>query len=196
MSLIKTISKEAINDLPQVEFRGAIDLIEDNAQALAALRTLSTERVLGFDTETRPSFSVGEVYPVSLLQLATADHAYLFRLNKMPSFPQELADLLANPNIIKAGVAIHDDVKGLQKLKPFVAGGFVDLSVEAKKMGVTTFGLRALTAIFLGERLSKAAKLTKWDQRYLSEAQLHYAANDAVVGFKIFEKMEGLKRHG
>lgn len=188
MSLPTQISKEAINDLPQTEFAGTIHVIEDTSAALRAVEVLLQEKVLGFDTETRPSFRPGEVYPISLLQLATDKEAFLFRFNRF-RFPPELAQVLSHTGIIKAGVAIHDDIKGLQKLHPFTPGGFVDLQLEAKKRGITTIGLRALTAIFLGERLSKAAKLTKWDQRHLNQAQLQYAANDAVVGYRIYQSL-------
>lgn len=184
----KSVSKEEINELPTFEYRGKIVIIETHQDAVSAILKLSTEKFLGFDTETRPSFQKGESYQVALLQLATHDYAYLFRLNKMP-FRQELADLLSNPNIIKAGVAVHDDLKGLQKIFPFVPGGFVDVAKEAEKKGFTSLGLRALTAIFLGFRLSKAAKVTNWERSPLTEAQLNYAANDALAGLKIYEKM-------
>lgn len=188
MDYQKHITKDEINTLPIHEYKGKIELIDNHDKALAAIKILLNEKVLGFDTETRPSFSKGEFYPVALLQLATQDCAYLFRMSKMP-FPKELVDILSNENIIKAGVAIRDDIKGFQKLHPFEPKGFVDLSHEAEKRGFTSLGLRALTAIFLGTRLSKAAKVTNWENHTLSPAQLVYAASDAYVGLKIYEKI-------
>src|SRR5690606_1257065 len=149
---------------------------------------LSKEKVLGFDTETCPSFNAGQSYRLSLLQLATEDTAYLFRLCRM-DFPPELAAILSDSEIIKAGVAIQDDVKALQKLHPFKPSGFIDLAKEAEKHQIKNFGLRALTAIFLGKRLTKGAKLTNWDRKDLTPSQLNYAANDALVGLKIYQKI-------
>ncbi|MFT6604752.1 MAG: ribonuclease D, partial [Bacteriovoracaceae bacterium] len=150
---------------------------------------LKKETVLGFDTETRPSFKKGEVYDVSLLQLSNANDSFLFRLNKF-NFPQELADLLADPKIIKTGVAIRDDVIALQKLHPFEEAGFFELADEAKKQRYENFGLRALTAIFLRQRLSKKAKITNWEQARLTRAQLEYAALDSWVGLQIYHKIK------
>ena len=183
-----SITKDEINQLPGLEFHGVIKVPISQDEVHEAIGKLSQEKVLGFDTETRPSFSKGEFYPVSILQLATEDCSYIFRLARLASV-EELFKLLSNTNIIKAGVAIHDDVKALQKLHPFSPEGFVDLSKEAEKKGFTSLGLRALTAIFLGKRLSKAAKITNWDRPVLSEAQLSYAAKDAHVGLQIYHKI-------
>ncbi len=188
MNYATYISKEEINELPMFEYYGEIVLIENLDQALECIEKLSHEKFLGFDTETRPSFSKGEFHPVALLQLASENCAYLFRLNKF-KFPKELGDLLAREDIVKAGVAIHDDLKGLQKLRPFTPGGFIDVAKESEKRGITTFGLRALTAIFLGFRLSKAAKVTNWEKPELTDPQIMYAASDAVVGLGIYLKL-------
>jgi len=182
------ISKEEINELPLLEFEGRLEVVENLDHASRAIKELSEHKILGFDTETRPSFTKGEVYQVAMLQLASPEATYLFRLNKI-SLPLELANLLADPNITKAGVAIRDDLKGLQKLNHFDPGGFVDIAKVVEKRGFTSLGLRALAGIFLGIRLSKAAKVTNWERSNLTEAQLTYAALDAVVGLRIFEKL-------
>lgn len=163
-------------------------MIDSEEAALKAISAINKETILGFDTETRAAFKKGENYDVSLLQLATNTHAYLFRLNKYP-LRQELVDVLADPKIVKAGVAIKDDIKALKKLFPFVESNFVDLADEAKKQNVKNFGLRALTAIFLKKRLSKKAKVSNWAQNELTSAQINYAACDAVVGFEIYAKI-------
>ena len=188
----KFISKEELNDLPLFEYEGKIELIENSERMPEIFKILSSAKVLGFDTETRPSFSKGESYPVALLQLATPDCAYIFRLSKM-ALPRELISLFSNPDIIKAGVAIRDDLKALQKLVPFNPQGFVDLAKEVEKVEFTSLGLRALTGIFLGLRLSKAAKVTNWERATLTEAQIKYAASDAVVGLKIYEKLSEMR---
>jgi ribonuclease D len=183
-----SISKEEINLLPTLDFKGELWLIENLADAQEAARELQSATILGFDTETRPSFTKGEFYHVALLQLATEKCTYLFRLNKI-KLPPEVVSILTDPKIIKVGVAIHDDLKGLQKLTPFEPQGFIDLAKEAQKRGVQTFGLRALTAIYLGKRLSKAAKITNWERSVLTEPQLLYAANDALAGLSIYKVM-------
>ena len=191
MTIAKSITKDAINGLPLAHYDGEAIIIETDAGAARAIAELNLETMVGFDTETRPSFSKGESYKVALLQLSSLKRAYLFRLSKI-TFTQDLADLLANPGILKIGVAVHDDIKALQKLHPFKAEGFLDLNVIAEKQGFQNLGLRSLSALFLNVRLSKAAKLTNWDQPELTRAQVHYAANDALVGLKIYQKMQEL----
>ena len=183
-----TISKEEINTLPQYKFNGPIILIESADDALSAINDLKNKCVLGFDTETRPAFNKGQSYSVSLLQLATPTKAYLFRLNKFP-MSLELANILENPNIVKAGVAVRDDINALQKLHPFTANNFVELSELAKHNKIEKFGLRALTAILLKKRLSKNSKISNWARQELTPAQIHYAASDAVVAFEIYHAL-------
>lgn len=184
----KFISKEDINLLPMYEFAGKVEVIVDHGHALIAIHKLAQESLLGFDTETKPVFVKGQTNKVALLQLAAPDCVYLFRMNRLPQM-KELAHLLENPNIIKAGVAIQDDLKGLQKILPMQPKGFVDLSKEAEKRGFESVGLRPLTAIFLGLRLSKKAKITNWERHDLTEQQVAYAACDAEVGRIIYQKM-------
>ena len=188
MNIQLSITKDEINQLPRYQFGGEIVLIESKEDALKAIDQLKNEPVLGFDTETKAAFKKGEKYDVALVQLATDTHAYLFRISKF-SMIQELADILANPNIIKTGVAIVDDVKGLKKLCPFDESGFIDLADIAKQKNILNFGLRALTAICLKKKLSKNAKISNWQQQTLTPAQIHYAASDAVVGYLIYHKL-------
>jgi ribonuclease D len=185
---VLTISKDDINKLSLYSFNGKVILIESAKDALSAINDLKNEPILGFDTETRASFKKGESYPISLLQLATNTKAYLFRLNKFPMMI-ELADILANSNIIKAGVAVRDDINALQKLHPFTANNFIDLSEIAKQKKVVNIGLRGLTAIFLKKRLSKNAQVTNWARETLTPAQITYAACDAVVAFSLYQEL-------
>lgn len=180
-----SITKDEINQLPRYEYQGTIVLIDSQEQAQDAVTKLQSEKILGFDTETKASFKKGEAYDISLLQLATSTHAYLFRLNKFKLFP-ELVSILSNPNIIKAGVAIRDDVNGLNKLYPFEAQQFLDLAHIAKKRNIQNFGLRALTAICLHKKLSKKEKISNWEKEELTPGQIQYAACDAAVGLEIY----------
>ena len=180
MNYKKTISKDEINNLPAYIFNGRIEIIDHQDDVSKAIEELQKHKVLGFDTETRAAFKKGERYDVSLLQLATDSTAYLFRLNRLSNFEQ-LFSLLSDPNIVKAGVAVRDDIIALQKLLSFEAQNFVDLAVIAKENKIEKFGLRALVAILLGKRLSKKAKISNWDREKLTDAQIHYAACDGVV---------------
>lgn len=188
MDLKLTITKEEINDMPQYTFDGKISIIFKEEQLDKVIKELKGEPVLGFDTETRAAFKKGERYDVSLLQLATSSKAYLFRLNKF-KLTTQLTDILSDPNIVKAGVAIRDDIIGLQKLCPFKDQGFVELADVAKSKNIEKFGLRALTAICLGKRLSKKENTSNWEKGKLTDSQIHYAACDAIVGFEIYHKL-------
>lgn len=192
MKFKTSIEKDEINKLEMLKFQGSIHVVTDTDEAISIASKLIDEPILGFDTETRPSFKKGESYDVSLLQLSTEESAYLFRLNKM-KFPKELAELLANPKIVKAGVAVRDDIKALQKLHPFKEESFCELQDFAKKLNVKNFGLRALCAIFLDYRLSKRAKITNWEQTPLTDAQVQYAACDAWVGLQIYKQMKSVE---
>jgi len=183
-----SIEKDDINLLPIMDWSGEIIEIETPEGALRALDLLSREKMVGFDTETRPSYTRGIIYTPALLQLATNDHAYIFRL-KFFDIPKELIDFLSNPNIQKIGVGIPDDLHGLKMIMNFKPDGFVDLSKEVRKRGFQNEGLRALTAIFLGKRLTKGAKHTNWEMIELPRPALKYAAFDAVVGLLIYEKI-------
>lgn len=184
-----SIEKDAINLLPPMEFDGEIIEIITPEGAERAVEILKKEKVLGFDTETRPAFVKGQSYTPSLLQLATKDRAFLFRLKFYP-FPRPLVELLEDENVLKVGIGIKDDLHGLNKIVKFKPAGFLDLAEELKKTrGMTSASLRSLTAIFLGKKLFKKAKTTNWERKDLTEAQIRYAAIDAVVGILIFEKI-------
>lgn len=183
-----SIDKEEINLLPPMDFEGEIVEIVTPEGAIKAVEVLCREKVLGFDTETRPSFTKGESYTPAILQLANDKQAFIFRLKFFP-FPPELAGLLENEQVLKVGIGIKDDLVGLGKIVNFKPAGFLDLAEEIKKYGVTSAGLRSLTAIFLGKKLFKKAKTTNWERTDLTHAQIKYAATDAVVGYLIHEKI-------
>jgi len=186
--LKKEITKKEINDLPSINFSGKMHIITQKEDGLRALDTLSQESILGFDTETRPAFKKGQEYKVSLLQLSTHDDAYLFRLNKYP-FDKDLRDLLADSSIIKAGVAVKDDIKGLRKLHDFRPGSFVEIADLGKQLNIKQLGIRSMAALVLGVRVSKKFKLTNWEQQHLREDQLRYAATDAWIGLCLYQKL-------
>src|SRR3989339_27743 len=188
-SLKRKLTEDEINRLELGVYQGEINVIHSHEHMLAAVKKLRREKLLGFDTETRPSFKKGVSYPPALIQLAGKDSAYIFQLQSI-KLPRELADILANPKIVKAGVAISRDLKELRTLTDFEPRGFVDLGVEAKNLGMQHHGLRGLAAILLGCRISKSAKLTRWDNPRLPQQALIYAATDAWIGRRIYEAMQ------
>ena len=182
----ESISKEELTDLPLKWFEGEIILIDTYEQIRSAVRVLSSKSIIGFDTETRPSFKKGVINKVSLLQLSTRDQAFLFRINKI-GLPDEIVKILTNPEILKPGVAIRDDIKSLQEIKNFEPEGFIELQDYARDLGILNFSLKKLTAIVLGFRISKSQQLTNWEADVLTEAQEIYAATDAWTALQIFE---------
>ena len=182
----ESITKEELIDLPLKWFDGEIMVIDSHWKVNHAVAVLAKHRLLGFDTETRPSFKKGVVNKVSLLQLSTREQAFLFRLNKI-GLPNELRLILSNPGIVKPGVAIRDDINGLQELMDFRPEGFVELQDSARDLGIQNFSLKKMTAIACGFRISKGQQLTNWEADELTEAQLIYAATDAWAALEIFE---------
>lgn len=176
-------------ELPKIQFTGKIHLIANNQQLAAAKRGLLESTQLGFDTETKPSFKKGEVYKVALLQLSTEADAYLIRLQSISEF-SILKHVLENENVLKVGVAIRDDLKGLQKHFSFQPKNFVELQDVAKAKGLQNFGLKGMTAEVMKASLSKAAKMTNWEQPTLTESQLLYAATDAWIGLALYLKLQ------
>jgi len=187
---IENITAEELAQYELSWFKGRITVIDSLEVFRKAFRQLPERGVLGFDTETRPSFRKGRNNKVSLIQLATSDQAFLFRINKI-GMPDELVQLLGNKEVVKAGVAIHDDIRFLRKLKRFTPEGFIDLQTTVKEYGIQCSGLKKLAAIVLGFRISKSQQVTDWEADELSEAQQIYAATDAWVCYEIYRKLNG-----
>jgi ribonuclease D len=184
----ESISKEELTDLPLRWFEGEIILVDKPEQVDDAVEVLAKHQVIGFDTETRPAFKKGVLNKVALLQLSTADKAFLFRVNRT-GFPLSLQKLLADPAIIKPGVAIRDDIKALQAISKFKPQGFIELQDHAKAMGILNFSLKKLAAIVLGFRISKSQQLSNWEAPALTEAQQLYAATDAWTALEIYKML-------
>ncbi|MBO7496376.1 MAG: 3'-5' exonuclease domain-containing protein 2 [Salinivirgaceae bacterium] len=191
----KTIAKEDIALLPVSAFEGKINVPLTADEIQAAVDYLRQYPVLGFDTETRPNFRKGQHNTVALLQLSAGDEAFLFRLNKI-KLPEVVKQLLSDESIIKVGAAIHDDIKALVKLSPFVPAGFVDVQSLAKEVGIEQFGLRPLAALLMGIRISKAQQTSNWEISYLTEAQRLYAATDAWISLEIYTRLLAMKQRG
>jgi ribonuclease D len=183
--VVCTISHEEMMSLPIRRYEGEVCLVatpQDLEQALADMRR---ESVVGFDTETRPSFTKGQVHLPCLVQVATARAVYLFQLQRLDFF-QVLAELLAEPRIVKAGVALADDLRQLKLLFPFSEKNVLDPGVVARRCGLRQTGLRNLAGIFLRCRIPKGARTSNWAAPRLSAAQITYAATDAWVCRELF----------
>ena len=185
------ITKDEINRLPMKRYEGPIHLIQTPEDAAAAVIELNKETLLGFDTETRPSFRVGEHYLPALLQLATDKAVFLFQL-KQTGLTQGLCDVLSRPDILKSGVSLKDDLSELRKLSSFEPAGFIELSTCAKKAHIKNLGLRGLAALLLDFRISKREQVSNWAKKELTESQLYYAATDAWLGREIYLRMNDL----
>lgn len=169
-------------------FKGEIVLVDNMKIFRQVFPRLLGSGLLGFDTETKPNFKKGKKNKVSLLQIANDELACLFRINKI-GIPDELAELLSDATVIKAGVAIHDDIRFLTGIRKFTPGGFIDLQPFVKDFGIKCSGLKKLCAIILGFRISKRQQVTDWEAERLSEAQQVYAATDAWVCYEIYKKL-------
>lgn len=177
-----TIDAEQIKTLPLIFFDGKITVIDTlGPEFEKAVRYLRHRSVIGFDTETRPVFTPhAPQNGVALLQLSSGRRAFLFRVYKI-GLEDSLAAILANPKIIKVGAAVHDDIRGLQKIYPFQPGGFVDLQRICGEWGIQDKSVKKLTAILMGRRISKTQQLSNWEAARLSDAQKVYAATDAWI---------------
>lgn len=182
------ISNEATASLPAIEFAGPIRIIDRERDVEAACEELRRSPVIGFDTETRPSFRAGVTFRVALLQLATPEAAFLFRLNRIP-LAKPIIDLLEDRNVVKVGAAVEGDLRSLRQLRHFREGGFVDLQSLAPQWGIEEKSLRKLSAIVLGRRVSKAQRLSNWEAQTLTAKQALYAATDAWVCVRIYERL-------
>jgi ribonuclease D len=169
-------------------YKGEIVLVDNLKSFYETIPKLYGADLLGFDTETKPTFKKGRKNSVSLIQLSTGNLACLFRINKI-GFPDELIKLLADPSVIKAGVAVHDDIRFLKGVKKFSPEGFVDLQSFVRDFGIKSSGLKKLAAIILGFRISKRQQVTDWEAEQLTEAQMIYAATDAWVCHQIYKKL-------
>lgn len=186
-----SISKEELNTLPISAFSGDIHLVTEPKKIIHAFDEIRDHEVVGFDTETRPSFTKGQRYNVSLLQLAIPEKVFLFRLN-YTGLTKEMISFLENDEILKAGVGIRDDIKALQKLVNFKADGFVELSSIAKNAGLEVESVKKLAGLILGFRISKSAQTSNWEADQYTEKQISYAATDAWVCLQLYHSLRSI----
>jgi Ribonuclease D len=183
---IPTITKEEISSLPLACFEGPVVVVDSPELLDQALDILNKQDVVGFDTETKPVFAKGKKNKVALLQIATPDVCFLFRLNVL-GFPARMIEFFNNPDILKVGLSIKDDFMMLRaRSAGFDPKGFIELQTYVKTFGIEDNSLQKIYAILFGRKISKSQRLSNWESEILSKGQQHYAALDAWACLKIY----------
>lgn len=184
-----SISKEELNSLPTTTFKGTIHLIDNEEGVRKAMSALSGCSLIGFDTETKPSFKKGQTNQVALLQLSAGDDCYLIRLNRTGLMP-EIKAFLEDESICKVGLSIKDDFHNLQRLADLNPGGFIDLQDYVRSFRIADSSLTKIHAIILGKRISKSQQLTNWEAPKLTSKQIQYAAIDAMACVNLYNHLK------
>ena len=179
------IDKRLITDMPIVTFDGGITVIESAEDAIDALAFLRTQSLVGFDTETKPNFRKGVTNRVSLIQVSTDNHSFLFRINKC-GFTPELREFMECDDVVKVGLSLKDDFHMLHRIGEFEPCNFIDLQDIVKNFHITDLSLQKIYAILFQERISKGQRLTNWEAPRLSGAQMVYASIDAWACRRIY----------
>ena len=187
-----TITKAEIAQMPKVFFEGRIFVVYTEEDAEKAVSYLKTQTIVGVDTETRPSFKRGLTHKVALLQIATSDTCFLFRLCRT-GITNSLKQLLENTNIKKIGVSLHDDYHALNEKRRFTPGNFIDLQKYVSNFGIEEMSLQKIYAIIFAQRISKSQQLTNWDADVLTDKQKLYAATDAWACLNIYNHLETIR---
>lgn len=185
----QNISNDEVNLLESIQFEGEIFVVNTEKEQSEAVEYLKTQRVLGFDTESRPTFKKGVPSKISIVQISSKDRAYIFRVNKKP-LSRAMLRILNSRQVLKVGLAIDDDIKRISTVNRwFFPQNFVDLQKIVGKYDIKELSLKKVTAIVLEGKISKAQRLSNWDAKVLTESQLRYAATDAWVCAVIYEKL-------
>ena len=187
-SYIHHISKDLIQWYPLAVFEGEVIIVDTMEKVDDAVAYLSQQSVVGVDTESRPSFTRGVHYPTALVQIATEERCYLFRLTHI-GLPPSLASIFSNPAITKVGLAFKDDINGLRRRRDFKPANCVDLQSLVAKYGILDLGLQKIFAICFGKKISKAQQLTNWENTHLTPEQARYASTDAWATLLIYKDL-------
>ena len=195
MLIKRTIDKEVVNAMPKAAFTGEIHVVNTPWEAERAVAYLRGCPLLGIDSETRPSFAKGHTHKVALLQVASEEHCFLFRLNVM-GLTLPLITLLEMPHITKVGLSLKDDFMMLHKRAPFEPRGIIELQEFVRPFGIEEQSLQKIYAILFGEKMSKTQRLSNWEADVLTQPQQLYAATDAWACLNIYRKLQQLKESG
>ena len=174
--------------MPLAAFEGEVVVVDKPEQVAEAVAYLRTQPIVGVDTEARPSFQRGIHYPTALVQIASHERCYLFRLTHI-GMPQELADFFADEQICKVGLAFKDDINGLRRRRNFTPANCIDIQKMVPQYGILDLGLQKLFAICFGKKISKTQQLTNWENSHLTPEQARYASTDAWATLLIYEDL-------
>lgn len=194
-TIYNKFEKKHISELPRAIFEGRIITILTEGETEKAVNYLLSQPILGIDTETKPSFRKGICYKVALLQVSTKDTCFLFRLNYTGLTPS-LIRLLEDKKVPKVGLSLHDDIHSLKARRDFKPGNFIDIQKHVNEIGVEDLSLQKLYANLMGQRISKAQRLSNWESDILQERQKRYAATDAWACILLYEELLRLKTTG
>nr|CBA33572.1 hypothetical protein Csp_B19730 [Curvibacter putative symbiont of Hydra magnipapillata] len=189
-----TPDKDAIALLPEFGRLGLdrITLVSTGPQALAALDQLRSARAWGFDTESKPTFKVGELSDgPHVLQLSTPQRAWVFQLHD-PECRAVAAQLMALPGVVKAGFGLGDDRKRILHKLGVEPVGVLELNHVFREQGYRKdMGVKGAVAVLFHQRFikSKKAATSNWAAPRLTEAQLVYAANDAYAAIRVYDAL-------
>lgn len=175
--------------MPLTKFEGEVVVVDSPDKVVPAVTYLSQQTVVGVDTETRPSFVKGVHYPTALVQIATEERCYLFRLSKI-GMPPELAQFFSNADICKVGLAFKDDINGLRRLRDFRPMNCVDIQKIVGRYGILDLGLQKIFAICFEKKISKSQQLTNWENIDLTPEQASYASTDAWATLLIYKELQ------
>lgn len=185
----QNLTNDEVNALPNIQFEGDIFVVNTAEEQKEAAEYLASQSVLGFDTESRPSFTKGVQDKISLVQVSSNERAYLFRVNKTPLI-YEVLRIFQSRKIVKVGLAINDDLKRVASVnQKFYPRNFIDLQKIVGKYGIKELGLKKISGIVMGAKISKAQRLSNWNANNFTESQLRYAATDAWICVEIYEKL-------
>jgi len=187
-TIYSLFDKDQISNLPIVHFSGRIYVITSRREAERAVEHLLTAPILGIDTETRPSFKKGQSNKVALLQVATHEACFLFRLNRI-GMTAAIIRLLENKQVKMIGLSLHDDIAMLHRRAAFTPGYFIDLQQQVREIGIEDMSLKKIYANLFHEKISKRQQLSNWEADNLTEKQQQYAAIDAWACIKIYEEV-------
>lgn len=193
--LYNRIDKEAMSRMETVTFQGRIITILTECAANQAVDYLLSYPLLGIDTETRPSFHKGEHHQVALLQVATDDTCFLFRLNRI-GMPASVVRLLSDAVVPKIGLSLHDDLAALRERSSFEVNNFIELQAYAARFGIEDKSLQKIYANLFAQRISKRQQRSNWEADVLSSAQQMYAAIDAWACLRIYKELKTLSKVG
>ena len=189
------IDKRSISNLPKVLFPGRIVVVTTENDADKAVDVLLAQPILGVDTETRPAFKKGINHKVALLQVATHDICFLFRLN-YTGITASILKLLEDTTVPKIGLSLHDDIMSMHRRADFRPGNFIDLQKHVGEIGIEDLSLQKLYANFFGQKISKAQRLSNWEADILTQQQKNYAATDAWACIMLYEELQKLEDTG